>query len=548
MQIKTKFILLSAALFAASLVTGALNYKSGVISGQQHTAMIVSQRHMDADMKHDGIRGNVYSALVASKNGDAELLKASQEEVASMSDEFAQNVQDNLVADIPQNIKDQFTKISRSVADYTSFSKNISEKAADYDIAVAMLPQFNEVFTVLEEDQGKASDLILAWSAQMDKTARIISIAMTTALTICLMLAVSLVLFAVMALFNPLKCMMDLMKELLNNNLSVDIPFTKRTDEMGHMARTLEFFKQTLIEQKKIAEDEARTLVREREEREFMEGKTTAFDSQSTGMISTLSKAAGRINSTAAKLTTASSETIDASQVVNIVAREASENVQLVAAAAEELGASSNEIAQQITSVAEKASRASSAAETTSVQVSELNALADSIGDVIGAIKAIAEQTNLLALNATIEAARAGDAGKGFAVVADEVKKLASETANKTVEIDDRVARIQHAIRATVDAVQRIISDVREIDHATGAVASAVEEQNAATSEIARNVAAASDRTQQVSDNIANVMSNAEETTVSAVDLNTAAAELSEIAELFKRETTAFLEAVNKKS
>lgn len=547
MQIKTKFIILGAALFIASLIAGALNLKSGLVANEQQIALLVEHRHMDADMKHDGIRGNVYSALVGSKSGDQELLKSSQEEVVTMSGEFADNVKQNTEADLPADIKAQFVKISHSVQDYANFSKDISQKATDYDAAVAMLPKFNDVFGVLEEDQGKASDMILAWSEDMNSTAQIVSIATSVSVIVCLILAVTLIMFSIVALFKPLARMMEVMKQLSNENLAVDIPFLKRTDEMGHMAKTLAFFKETLIEQKKIAEAEAKTLVREREEREYMSGKTNAFDAQSADMIMTLSHAAGRINQTAAKLSTASAETITTSQTVNIIAREASENVQVVAAASEELGASSNEIAQQISNVAEKATRASAAADTTNIQVIELNSLADSIGDVIGAIKAIAEQTNLLALNATIEAARAGDAGKGFAVVADEVKKLASETATKTIEIDERVAKIQNAIRQTVDAVQRIISDVREIDHATGAVASAVEEQNAATSEISRNVSAAATRTQQVSDNIADVMANAEETTASAQDLNKAAAELSEIADIFKRETTAFLDAVNKR-
>lgn len=541
MQIKTKFVILSISLFTMAMIAGALNYIGGEVNTQQQTAMLVNQRHMDADMKHDGIRGNVYSALVASKTGDQQLLKESQEDVVGMSDEFAEAVAENLASDIPEDIRDQFKKISGSVADYTSFSKNISQKAVDYDTALAMLPKFNDVFGVLEEDQGKQTDLILAWSTELGKKHKILSIAINISLVLCLVLAIALVSFAAVALFKPLSIMLGLMQKLSNKDLSIDIPYTDRTDEMGHMAGILEFFKQSLIEQKNIAEEEARTLVREREEREIMEGKTSAFDVRSAEMIDILSKAAMKISSTAAQLTTASSETIDASQIVNIGATEANQSVQLVAAATEELSASSNVIAQQISGVAEKASRAASAATNTNNQVGELNSLADSIGEVISSIKAIAEQTNLLALNATIEAARAGDAGKGFAVVADEVKKLASETAGKTVEIDERIAKIQNAIRNTVEAVQRIIGDVREIDQSTAEVARVVEEQNAATAEIGQNLSNASTRTQQVSGSIGEVITNAEQTTEAALDLNAAAADLSKIAATFKQETSTFI-------
>ena len=202
------------------------------------------------------------------------------------------------------------------------------------------------------------------------------------------------------------------------------------------------------------------------------------------------------------------------------------------------------EIARQISSVAEKSNRASSAAVETSQQVGELNSLADSIGEVIGAIKDIAEQTNLLALNATIEAARAGEAGKGFAVVADEVKKLATETASKTIQIDERVGRIQSAIRGTVDAVGKIIEDVQDIDHSTATVASAVEEQNAATAEIGRNVSEASNGTQQVAQNITDVQRSAEETGEAADNLNSAATELAEIAENLQTQVAIFLKEI----
>lgn len=64
-----------------------------------------------------------------------------------------------------------------------------------------------------------------------------------------------------------------------------------------------------------------------------------------------------------------------------------------------------------------------------------------------GAIADIAEQTNLLALNAAIEAARAGESGKGFAVVAEEIRKLAEESSQTVLTIQDTIGKIQNAVK-----------------------------------------------------------------------------------------------------
>lgn len=96
----------------------------------------------------------------------------------------------------------------------------------------------------------------------------------------------------------------------------------------------------------------------------------------------------------------------------------------------------------------------------------------DRITNLIDAITAIADQTNLLALNASIESARAGEAGKGFSVVAEEIRKLAQQTREAVLEINNISKDIVNTVNNLVTSNSKtigfldkvVIKDYRKIE------------------------------------------------------------------------------------
>ncbi|MCH5267284.1 MAG: methyl-accepting chemotaxis protein [Lachnospiraceae bacterium] len=89
-------------------------------------------------------------------------------------------------------------------------------------------------------------------------------------------------------------------------------------------------------------------------------------------------------------------------------------------------------------------------------QTNITNASAQKIKDATDIIAAIAEETNLLSLNASIEAARAGEQGRGFAVVASQIQKLAEQSTDSAMQIDDITNILMQDSTHAVETMQEV--------------------------------------------------------------------------------------------
>ncbi|KUL24133.1 methyl-accepting chemotaxis protein [Actinoplanes awajinensis] len=161
--------------------------------------------------------------------------------------------------------------------------------------------------------------------------------------------------------------------------------------------------------------------------------------------------------------------------------------------------------------------------------IERLRTSSDEVSAVISIITSIAEQTNLLALNATIEAARAGEQGKGFAVVAGEVKDLSRETASATGDISAKVTAMQADTAGAFEAIGRIGQVISQIDRLQQSISTAVEAQTAATGQIVANVDVAERSAAAVAGSIGRVSDTTTLTHEAANQTEAAAVELAQL-------------------
>ncbi|WP_395344851.1 methyl-accepting chemotaxis protein [Ningiella sp. W23] len=220
------------------------------------------------------------------------------------------------------------------------------------------------------------------------------------------------------------------------------------------------------------------------------------------------------ISRTISKVQTAMTNLSQTSKTVEQLVSESQESIHAqetetdgLAAAIEEMTASSIQITQNAASAQQSSSEAETQVKNgtkiineakTSMQtlagklsdamevVNKLDEDSKGIADIVSVIQGIAEQTNLLALNAAIEAARAGEQGRGFAVVADEVRQLAQRTQESTARITDIVSMVQLGASNVVGVIDESNQKSIDVVSLTDSAAQAYEKINEAIDQVAQ--------------------------------------------------------------
>ncbi|MDD1791971.1 methyl-accepting chemotaxis protein [Enterovibrio sp. ZSDZ42] len=204
------------------------------------------------------------------------------------------------------------------------------------------------------------------------------------------------------------------------------------------------------------------------------------------------------------------------------ISQNAMDAADATGAATQEIGAAQSSVAGTVNAMSALRNRIEQSQE----MITSLNHDVDSIASIVDVIRGIAEQTNLLALNAAIEAARAGEQGRGFAVVADEVRNLANKTQQSTEEIRNMIERLETGtknavfamnesseasndtvshIEQTAEYLDAVSTMIITINDQNSQVATASSQQRAVSEDINRNIHGIVDNGQRVHQNLGSV-------------------------------------------
>lgn len=335
----------------------------------------------------------------------------------------------------------------------------------------------------------------------------------TTLVTMGLATLLAAAAFAVLltrSIARPMARLTGEMSRLAAGTLSVNVSDDHRGDEIGVMARALRGFRDALAEAAAARSGQDETERRHRAEvAARMTALADAFDTEMRSSVDRVIETTRAIQSTAEEGGARDVASGDKAFALANEAEEIAAQAHEAVASTTALTASNTEIAARVGHTADVAQRTAADVGDVNGQIQRLHHVVTEIGEVVALIDGIAEQTNLLALNATIEAARAGAAGRGFAVVAGEVKSLASQTAEATGVVTEKINAIKGETDRVVDHMASISETVRDLSAIAQDVSASVSQQAEATGAISRIIQTVGDGIAQVSDASGHVSYNA---------------------------------------
>lgn len=365
---------------------------------------------------------------------------------------------------ISQEEEELYEGYQQDLAKYREKRNQVIElvKANDYDEAVKLynseveplrIDTFAKMERCIEINLENAEQVNLNNIDEFNKVRYQIIIYTTVAFLIILFMAYILG----KNIVNPLMKIKEFAKRLSDYDFSMPIVITRK-DEFGQTGLALNAAQENVSNLVKLIMEDSQDM--------------TAASEELSAIVEEVSSKAEAIDEAVNNITAGMQESSATTEEISASVQEVDSSINILSSKAMEGSNNANEFKGRATEVKNNSEKAIT--ETRNLYDIKQNNMENAIedGKVVDSIKimadtigSIAQQTNLLALNAAIEAARAGEQGRGFAVVAEEVRKLAEQSSEAVINIQDTIVKVQNAFKSSIDTGSDILEFINTRVH-----------------------------------------------------------------------------------
>jgi methyl-accepting chemotaxis protein/methyl-accepting chemotaxis protein-1 (serine sensor receptor) len=165
LNVKQKLTSLSLISLSTLVLVGSTGWRQSSQNDQLLTNMAIKmsalRNHLESDMMHDAIRGDVMTALYSAQIGDVEAQNAVKADIIEHADIFRENVANTLSLNISADIDSALNAMKPDQESYIDAGAHmVALSFTDLAAAHAALPEFLTTFRQLEDEMGTFSETV----------------------------------------------------------------------------------------------------------------------------------------------------------------------------------------------------------------------------------------------------------------------------------------------------------------------------------------------------------------------------------------------------